>query len=236
MTTRSFPSRLTVIAIALSATGASALAQDRPDRRDDRDQRPQHHQVEPRRQPAERAPQLRFDDRYHHDHYYPPRGYAVTAVPRGSLGVRFGASRFWFDSGVWYQPVGGRFVVTLPPIGIVLPILPNAFVTLSVGGAPYFYANGVYYASAPGRGFVVVAPPPGAELAAPAPVAAPAAETVPLPEPIVYPRQGQSPAQTETDSRACNRWATTQRNAMADAQVFQRAVAACMDGRGYTLR
>jgi hypothetical protein len=54
--------------------------------------------------------------------------------------------------------------------------------------------------------------------------------------PIIYPRSGQSSVQLEADSRECNRWATTQQAAMSDAGVFQRAVEACMDGRGYTMR
>ena len=58
----------------------------------------------------------------------------------------------------------------------------------------------------------------------------------PRPDPIIYPRSGQGPEQTEADRQACNRWATTQRNAMADASVFNRATEACMDARGYTLR
>ncbi len=57
-----------------------------------------------------------------------------------------------------------------------------------------------------------------------------------LPETIYYPRNGQSDAQRETDLRECNRWATTQPPAMAEATAFQRAVLACMDGRGYTGR
>lgn len=55
-------------------------------------------------------------------------------------------------------------------------------------------------------------------------------------EPIIYPRNGQSYEQTEFDRRECNRWASTQQSAMNDATVFNRAVDACMDGRGYTLR
>lgn len=76
---------------------------------------------------------------------------------------------------------------------------------------------------------VVYTPPP-----APLP---PASVYVPARgAPVVYPRHGQSAEQQEFDSRECNRWATTQSAAMADAGVFQRAVEACMDGRGYTLR
>jgi hypothetical protein len=55
-------------------------------------------------------------------------------------------------------------------------------------------------------------------------------------EPIFYPRNGQDAATLENDRRECNRWATTQQGAMADASVFQRATHACMDGRGYSVR
>ena len=73
--------------------------------------------------------------------------------------------------------------------------------------------------------------PPPQVVYAPQPAYAPS-----RPAPVIYPRQGQSNAQLESDNRECNRWATTQQAAMADAGVFQRAVEACMDGRGYTLR
>ena len=56
------------------------------------------------------------------------------------------------------------------------------------------------------------------------------------PEPIFYPRNGQSASQLEADRQACNRWATTQPSAMADAGVFHRATQACMDAQGYTSR
>jgi hypothetical protein len=55
-------------------------------------------------------------------------------------------------------------------------------------------------------------------------------------EPIFYPRNGQSAETTESDRRECNRWATTQRGAMDDASIFQRATLACMEGRGYTVK
>ena len=56
------------------------------------------------------------------------------------------------------------------------------------------------------------------------------------PDPIFYPNNGQSAALIENDRRECNRWATTQANAMAEASIFQRATYACMEGRGYTVR
>ena len=62
------------------------------------------------------------------------------------------------------------------------------------------------------------------------------ADRAAAPEPIVYPNRGQSAAQTEADRQACDRWATTQPSAMADASVFHRATLACLEGRGYTVK
>jgi hypothetical protein len=97
--------------------------------------------------------------------------------------------------------------------------------------APYYPA---YYYEPP----LVVAPvystvEPGApRLGQAVPqAAAPAAA-----DPIFYPKNGQSAEATESDRRDCNRWATTQRGAMNDASIFQRATLACMEGRGYTVK
>jgi hypothetical protein len=100
-------------------------------------------------------------------------------------------------------------------------------------GAYYGGYSGPYYPNYPG--YVVV---DGATAPITYVTSAPAqpAGWTSAPDPVIYPRNGQSPAQTETDRQECNRWATTQQAAMADASVFQRAVAACLDGRGYTVR
>lgn len=214
-----FNSSFSVVSLVLlSSLTALAIAQDGPDHR---------------LRLEKRQPHLQLDQRYHHDHYYPPRGYASRVLPRGSLSIEFGGGQYFFQGGVWFRPAGGRFVVSLPPLGIVVPILPPSYATLWIGGAPYYYANGVYYATLAGQGYTVVAPPPGAATAQPLP---PAPAPIPVPDPVIYPRNGQSTAQTEIDRQECNRWATTQPSALADASVFQRAVAACMDGRGYTTR
>jgi len=178
-----------------------------------------------------------YDTHYHFNHYYPAQGYISAALPMGAISVGFGRDRFWFGGGVWYRPYGSSFRVIMPPIGVIIPILPSAYVSLNFGGVPYYYANGIYYTQAiPGPGYVVAAPPADASTAqtqaAPVVTAPPASK----PDPIIYPRNGQSAAQTEADRQDCNRWATTQPSAMNDASVFGRAVEACMDGRGYSMR
>ncbi|MDE1948009.1 MAG: hypothetical protein KGL43_03500 [Burkholderiales bacterium] len=128
-------------------------------------------------------------------------------------------------------------------IGFGLPVYggwgPLVAPSVSLGyGGGWGWHRGWY----PGMG-VVIAPPPVVAYGNPVYVAPPAtvypappAAAAAPPDPVVYPRNGQSPQQTESDHRACDRWATTQPAAMADAGVFQRAVEACMDARGYTLR
>jgi len=97
---------------------------------------------------------------------------------------------------------------------------------------------GTYYALAPWYyppGYVVTLPAPGYDpgIASPPLVTRSAP---PAPDPIIYPNRGQTAAQTEADRQACDRWATTQPSAMADASVFHRATLACMEGRGYTVK
>jgi hypothetical protein len=128
-----------------------------------------------------RTEHWQFDDRFHHDHFYPVFGYSVGVLPPGNIALTFGGGRYFFHAGVWYQPVGAGFAVVRPPMGIVVPVLPPAYTTLWVGGGPYYYANDIYYAAAPGGYAVVappadptIAPPPQAAVAPPQPQAAPA--------------------------------------------------------------
>ena len=124
------------------------------------------------------------------------------------------------------------------PYGSMAPVLPYGAVSYGYGPGRYWYHGGVWYRPW-GPRFVVVAPPVGYVVPA-EPVAMPPPPPVSVastkPDPVIYPRNGQNAQQTEYDRQECNRWATTQQAAMADAGVFQRAVEACMDGRGYTMR
>lgn len=119
---------------------------------------------------------------------------------------------------------------------------------LGVGLSAYSYYNSPYYSSPAYAGdvYYVDSPPPllietPPTAAAPAPQATPPTQAAALQpatavEPVIYPRNGQSVAQLDTDRQQCVSWAAAQPRALADASVYQRAVWACMDGRGYTLR
>ena len=109
-----------------------------------------------------RTPHMVFDNRYRHGHYYPTVGYSVTVLPPGYLSIGFGARRFFFHGGVWFQPAASGFVVVRPPLGVVVPVLPPAYTSVWIAGSAYYYANDVYYVEAPG-GYAVTAAPGIAE-------------------------------------------------------------------------
>lgn len=138
---------------------------------------------------------------------------------------------------VYAAPIYATPVYAAPAYGTVYNALPAGAVSVYVGGGRYWRHGGVYYRPW-GPSWVVVAPPVVVPVARSAPLvrAAAPAPAPRRPDPVIAPRNGQSAAQTEYDRQQCNRWATTLPAAMAEASVFHRAVEACMDGRGYTMK
>ncbi len=188
-----------------------------------------------------------LDNRYNHGHYYPPRGAVVRQLPGGYRPYFYGGSRFYFSAGVWYAPGPDGFIVTRPPVGLFVTVLPPFYSTVWFGGAPYYYADEVYYQWRPDlNGYVVAAPPPGADQPGAAPPApAPTAEDF-----FIYPRNGQTPEQQSADRYECHSWARTQTGfdptqpgggapgaaPPASREQYQRAMTACLDARGYSVK
>ena len=181
-----------------------------------------------------------MDSRYHQDRSYPERGLFIDALPRGHHIVTYGNSRYYFSGGVWYRPYGPRFAVVAPPFGLVVPFLPLYYTSLWIGNIPYYYANETYYTQTAG-GYMVVEPPKGES------TQAPPTTTGQL---FVYPRNGQSKELQAKDRYECHSWAVGQIHYdptqpavnVPEAQTnqkradYQRAMGACLDGRGYTVK
>jgi hypothetical protein len=181
-----------------------------------------------------------MDSRHGHNHAYPSRGHYVDVLPRGHYDVVHGGSHYYFYGGVWYRPYGPRFVVVMPPFGLVVPFLPPYYTTIWVGGIPYYYADEVYYTQTPG-GYMVVEPPRGQVVEAP---------PVSQERLFIYPRLGQSEKQQSDDRYACHRWAVSQTQydptqppgsapgtqTSQKRAEYNRAMAACLDARGYTVK
>ncbi len=190
--------------------------------------------------PAAAEKHLRHDTRYGHNRYYPSVGYSVNALPRGYTSVRWGGGHYYHHHGAWYRYRGGRYVVIAPPFGVTIPILPLGYTSLYIGGVPYFYADDVYYRPVRG-GYAVVEPPPGEVTWHPdAPPAAPAAtDTL-----VITPRNNQTDTQRSFDRIDCEKAASQQtgfdpNGASADAvrkADYIKAVAACLEGKGYSVK
>jgi hypothetical protein len=189
-------------------------------------------------------PGYKLDHRYHHDRYYPPRGRVVKGLPHGYRAVPYHGQHYYYYGGVWYRPHGTRFVVIRPPVGLFVSVLPPFYTTIWVAGAglPYYYADGVYYVWRPAeRGYVVTQAPPES-----------AVTSLPTTseELFIYPKSGQSEQQQATDRYECHRWAVGQTGfdptqPLADASgmiiaekraAYQRAMTACLEARGYSVK
>lgn len=134
-----------------------------------------------------------------------------------------------------------------------LATLPAGCATYWWGGVPYYYWQGVYYAWNPDYdSYVVTDPPPvtgGVAQGSAPPAAQPGASggqgAMSL---FVYPKNGQSEQQTQNDRYQCHEWAVGQtgfdptntanqaQSATATPENYKRAVTACLDARGYSVK
>lgn len=168
---------------------------------------------------------------------YASRGHKVKKLPAGHLGISVGKSRFYYHGGVFYRPQGSVYVVVDAPIGARVRSLPAGFVSFSIGTRRYFQVNATYYHFEPEtQEYVVVAEPDGGAYAS--------AAAEPSDQLFVYPNHGQSDEQVRQDRYECYVWASGQSGfdpALADQPVakqadYDRAISACLEGRGYTVR
>ena len=164
----------------------------------------------------------------------------LPAPPPGYYVSYYGYDRYYYNAGVWYRPYGPYVRVIVPPVGIVVPFLPNVYSTVWFGSVPYYYANSVYYLRRDDGTYIVTDPPGGA----------PTSVVEESEELFVYPKEGQSEEQQARDRYECHRWAFEQtgfdpslpgggvaasENATARAE-YRRAITACLDAMGYTVR
>jgi hypothetical protein len=163
----------------------------------------------------------------HGGHFHGGSGFFLSTWPGNyfSLGIGSGSSFFYGGNGVFFGAASYRPVVLAPPVATVIPPPPYQMVNVAPA---YYYPDPGWYRPAPGGHRVV---PPAAP-ATPAPL-------------YPYPARGQNVEQQERDRYECHRWASnetrfdpslaTQAPNASTREEFQRAVRACLAGRGYTV-
>ena len=98
--------------------------------------------------------------------------------------------------------------------------LPYYYSAYGWGGSPYYSADNNYYQANQGE----------------------SASAGPAQQPVVYPKSGQNQAQQGKDTYECHRWAVGQtgfdptQGAPGNRSGYFRAQAACLEGRGYTVK
>jgi len=136
--------------------------------------------------------------------------------------------------GPWGWGLGGL------GLGLYFAALPYYYSTYWWGGVPYYYADSNYYIWNSGVGqYQTVAPPAEVLSQAGGQAAGPA-------ELIAYPKNGQSEEQLGKDKFECHRWAAAQTgfdptqvgggSAPGKRSDYFRAQAACLEGRGYSVK
>jgi hypothetical protein len=193
---------------------------------------------------------------YGYGHAYGYGGYGLHA------GFGYGYHPAW-GGGYWHGGFwpGAYYGWNYP---LFLGVLPGLYATYWWGGIPYYYVNNVYYNwNAADNNYVAVDPPPATysddvnAAAAAGPDAGNGVDNTPpdVAPPasgvgagiIAYPRNGQSEQQQSTDKFQCHTWAKAQTGfdptnqassgaSGAARQNYGRAMSACLDARGYTVR
>lgn len=153
---------------------------------------------------------------------------------RGGYGWRSGygwRGGYWGPWGFGWAGLG---------LGLYFATLPYYYSTYWWGGVPYYYSDNTYYRWNAGVGqYETVAPPPELQNESGA------ASTGPS-ELIAYPKDGQSEEQLGKDKFECHQWAVGQTgfdptqpgggSAPGNRSNYLRAQAACLEGRGYSVK
>jgi hypothetical protein len=131
-------------------------------------------------------------------------------------------------------------------LGLYFATLPYYYSTYWWGGVPYYYADNTYYRWNAGVGqYETVAPPTEINQAG-AGAGVGAASGGASGELIAYPKNGQSQDQQGKDKYECHHWAVGQTGfdpsqgsaagPVSRRSDYLRAQAACLEGRGYSVR
>jgi hypothetical protein len=173
-------------------------------------------------------------------------GYHAGAVFHGGYGFRGG---YGFHGGFGWGWRGGCCWWGWPG-AFWLGALPLYYSTWWWGGVPYYYAYDNYYIWNPSVSQYQLTSPPSGLIAggAPAPGGQPA--NAAGSDLFAYPKNGQTAEQQARDKQECRAWAATQSGASADgsaagaiasaapqnSEASLRAEAACLEGRGYSVK
>ncbi len=92
-----------------------------------------------------------------HDFHY---GTRFGILPIGCISILVGGSPYYYDDGLYYQPVADGYQEVYPPVGADVPELPDGAVAIEAGNITYYYAGGAFYVQTD-NGYNIAPPPIG---------------------------------------------------------------------------
>ncbi len=101
----------------------------------------------------------RDDHHFYRWHEHPQWGLHIHFLPVGYTVVQVGGARYYYYDGLYYQYIGGDYVLINPPIGAYVSAIPPDFKPVNINGRIYYTDIGVYYFLTLRHGFKVVAAP-----------------------------------------------------------------------------
>lgn len=177
--------------------------------------------------------------RYYRSHHHYRPGYRVKRLPSRHHHFVHSNRDYYYFGGSFFNRHHSGFEVVVPPLGARVPYLPPGYVMFNLGHRRYYYANYVYYLwDEHDRDYIVVREPAGGE------DMVVNNATSSFSEIYAYPSQGQKPEQQERDYYDCHVWSVDEsdydptlegQNAYR-ARDYRRAMIACLEGRGYSVR
>ena len=170
--------------------------------------------------------------------HYHGIGFTLEILPSPYVRIVVGGLPYFYAHGAFYRPYRSGYIVVTAPIGAVVTTLPMGYIAFSVGLDTYYFVNNTYYIwDEPRTGFVVVPKPEGAD---------DAIEEATRGRLYVYPNKGQSEEQQAKDRYTCHQWAVSESDvdptleeqdySDREKREYKRAMAACLEGRGYTVK
>lgn len=176
----------------------------------------------------------------------PPPARVVPRLEPGYRSYSWGGGQYYHQGGYWYRPYGGSYLIVSAPFGLFVPYLPDYYTTFWYGGSRYYMADDTYYLYDPARrGYIVTHSPYGDDVVYDDDEAGPSSSSERRDaELYVYPMRGQSERQQADDRYECHRWAvgqahydpTDQEYRADDRAQYDRALTACLTGRGYSVK
>ncbi|GAA4947346.1 DUF6515 family protein [Halioxenophilus aromaticivorans] len=168
--------------------------------------------------------------------YYHLPGHEIHRLPTGIRRLYYRPYPLYYFGGTYYRPHSGGFVVVRAPIGVRVRTLPLGFATFTFGSTVYYHVNDIFYRRY-GSEYVVVDAPTNN-------YTVPVASTYSSGDWAIYPRYEQSDEELQQDRYECHLWAFDRTNydpsmPQQDSRLrgdYYRAQAACLEGRGYTVK